>query len=284
MALFTFVFTQEHFLLDIEDTGESTLFIFQDTINSLEPGDELGLFDMNGITADGMMGELLVGSGIWDGSQLNITTIASQDLTQFGGFILPGYTPGNNMVLNTYTNTIKNTKDHRWRIEHAQMIRSSDIPLFSKYGIVPSMQPTHCTSDMPWINDRIGKHRIHRISRWKTFINSGCKISGGSDCPIEDGNPLFEYYAAITRKNHKGQPSEGWEPQECLNRLDALKMFTTWAAYGEFSEHRRGRIRPGFDADLTILSDDIITCHPNKILEIDILGTIVSGDFVYSKI
>ena len=190
---------------------------------------------------------------------------------------------GNNMVLNTYTNTIKNTKDHRWRIEHAQMIRSSDIPLFSKYGIVPSMQPTHCTSDMPWMDDRIGQNRIHRISRWKTFINSGCKIAGGSDCPIEEGNPLFEYYAAVTRQDHKGYPQQGWQPQEKVSRIEALKMFTTWAAYGEFSEHSIGRIKTGFKADLTVLSNDITKCNQSDILKTDIIMNIVDGRIIFSK-
>lgn len=191
---------------------------------------------------------------------------------------------GNKMVLDSYEKVLENNKKLRWRIEHAQMVCDEDIPRFSKYGIIPSMQPSHCTSDMRWMHDRIGKDRFHRISRWKTFIDTGCKIPGGSDCPIEEGNPLFEYYAAITRKDHAGQPSSGWQSQECVSREDALKMFTTWAAYGEFAEHRRGKIRPGFDADLTILSDNILTCPPNKILEIDILGTVVNGRFVYSKI
>ena len=190
---------------------------------------------------------------------------------------------GNQMVLDVYSDSIENVKNHRWRIEHAQMVSNEDIPRFAANGIIPSMQPSHCTSDMRWIKDRIGENRFHRISRWKSFINRGCKIPGGSDCPIEEGNPLFEYYAAITRQDHKGFPSEGWEAHECISRLDALKMFTTWAAYGEFAEHRRGKIRPGFDADLTILSDDIIQCVPKKILEIEILGTMVGGEMVYSN-
>ena len=191
---------------------------------------------------------------------------------------------GNKLVLDIYSNTLQNLKNHRWRIEHAQMVCDEDIPRFEENGIVPSMQPSHCTSDMRWINDRIGANRLHRISRWKSFIDSGCQIPGGSDCPIEEGNPLFEYYAAITRQDHDGYPSEGWEAQECISRLDALKMFTTWAAYGEFAEHRRGKIRPGFDADLTILSDNIINCPPDKILQIKILGTIVGGDMVYLQL
>ena len=191
---------------------------------------------------------------------------------------------GNQMVLDVYSNTLRGVKNHRWRIEHAQMVCDEDILRFAKAGIVPSMQPSHCTSDMRWMDDRIGTHRFHRISRWKSFVDAGCKIPGGSDCPIEEGNPLFEYYAAITRKDHDGNPSEGWESQECISRLDALKMFTTWAAYGEFSEHRRGKIRPGFDADLTIMSTDITTCPPPKILNTEILGTVVGGEIVYNNL
>ena len=190
---------------------------------------------------------------------------------------------GNQMVLDVYSNTMKNTINHRWRIEHAQMVCDEDIPRFMKNGIIPSMQPSHCTSDMRWMNDRIGTDRFNRISRWKSFIDSGCKIPGGSDCPIEEGNPLFEYYAAITRKDHEENPSKGWEAQECVSRLDALKMFTTWAAYGEFAEHKRGKIRPGFDADLTMLSNDITQCKPINILQTKILGTMVGGKFVYEN-
>ncbi len=188
---------------------------------------------------------------------------------------------GNRMVLDVYSDATSGVKNHRWRIEHAQMVCDEDIPRFAENGIVPSMQPTHCTSDMPWLHDRLGENRLHRVSRWQSFIDSGCKIPGGSDCPIEEGNPLFEYYAAVTRQDHRGEPEKGWQMQEAVNRIDALKMFTTWAAYGEFAEHRRGKIRPGFDADLTILSRDITNCSPSDILSTKILGTVVGGKFVY---
>ena len=191
---------------------------------------------------------------------------------------------GNKMVLDVYSNINKEIKNHRWRIEHAQMVCDEDITRFASAGIVPSMQPSHCTSDMPWLHERLGEKRLHRISRWQSFINAGCKIPGGSDCPIEEGNPLFEYYAAVTRQDHSGVPQDGWQMQEAVSRLDALKMFTTWAAYGEFSEHRRGKIRPGFDADLTILSDDITACNTDDILNIEILGTIVNGNIIYNKL
>ena len=188
------------------------------------------------------------------------------------------------MVLDVYSKTNKNIKNHRWRIEHAQMVCDEDIPRFASAGIVPSMQPSHCTSDMQWLHERLGEKRLHRISRWQSFIDAGCKIPGGSDCPIEEGNPLFEYYAAVTRQDHSGTPKGGWQMQEAVSRIDALKMFTTWAAYGEFSEHRRGKIFPGFDADLTILSQDITICSPDDILNIDILGTIVNGNIVHNKL
>jgi predicted amidohydrolase YtcJ len=188
------------------------------------------------------------------------------------------------MVLDIYSDVMQNRNNHRWRIEHAQMVCDEDIPRFARAGIVPSMQPSHCTSDMSWLHDRLGSHRLHRISRWQSFIDAGCQIPGGSDCPIEEGNPIFEYYAAITRKNHEGLPRGGWQKQEAISRMNALKMFTSWAAYGEFSEHRRGKIRPGFDADLTILSQNILNCATDEILSTEILGTIVGGNLIYSKL
>jgi len=191
---------------------------------------------------------------------------------------------GNKMVLDIYANTIKNTFNHRWRIEHAQMVTDKDLPRFAEHQILPSMQPSHCTSDMRWIEERIAAHRSPRISRWQSFIDLGLPIPGGSDCPIEDGEPLFEYYAAITRQDHSGWPENGWQSQEKLNRMDALKMFTTWAAYGEFAEHKRGSIKIGYDADFTILSNVITECEPQDILNSKILGVVVNGTFVYNKI
>ena len=191
---------------------------------------------------------------------------------------------GNQIVLDVYSKIMKNIKNHRWRIEHSQMVSDEDIPRFVENGIIPSMQPSHCTSDMRWMKNRIGKNRFSRISRWKSFIDAGCKVPGGSDCPIEEGNPLFEYYAAVTRQDHNGYPEKGWEPQECISKLDALKMFTSWAAYGEFAEHRRGKIYPGFDADFSILSEDITSCRPDEILKTEILGTMVGGKMVYANL
>ena len=191
---------------------------------------------------------------------------------------------GNRMVLDAYRNATKNSYNHRWRIEHAQMVTDEDIPKFLEYNILPSMQPSHCTSDMRWMDKRIGLDRLPRVSRWKSFLNLGIPIPGGSDCPIEDGNPMFEYYAAITRQDHNGWPENGWHNEETLDRMSALKMFTQWAAYGEFSENKRGTIESGFDADLTILNNDITQCEPSEILDTEVVSTIVGGEFIYSTL
>ena len=188
---------------------------------------------------------------------------------------------GNNYVLNHYAEVVGKNNDNRWRIEHAQMVDDSDMQRFKDYNILPSMQPSHCTSDMDWLPDRIGKQRLQLVSRWQSFINLGIKIPGGSDCPIETGNPLFEFYAAVTRKNHQGFPQKGFQPQEIVNRVNALKMFTTWASYGGFTENRRGKIEEGFDADLTVLDNDILSVDDNSILNTKILYTIVNGFINY---
>ena len=191
---------------------------------------------------------------------------------------------GNAFVLDCYAQILKGKNNRRWRIEHAQMVSDSDILKFKDFDILPSMQPSHCTSDMPWLHDRLGNHRLKLISRWQSFINLGLKIPGGSDCPIEEGNPLFEFYAAVTRQNHQGLPAGGWQPQEKVNTTQALKMFTEWAAYGAFQEKFRGKIEVGYDADLTVLSDNILNMNPLDILKIKITYTIVNGRIVFSKL
>ena len=191
---------------------------------------------------------------------------------------------GNAYVLDTYAQQVKQNNDRRWRIEHAQMVGDDELYKFKEFNILPSMQPSHCTSDMPWLDDRIGEYRLPLISRWQSFIDLGLRIPGGSDCPIETGNPLFEFYAAVTRQNHDGFPSDGWQPQEKVSKLNALKMFTRWAAYGGFDESRRGTIEIGYDADLTILSHDLLKINATDVLNTEILGTIINGEIIYDRL
>ena len=191
---------------------------------------------------------------------------------------------GNSHVLDTYSKVLKTSNNRRWRIEHAQMVQDTDLMRFKDYSILPSMQPSHCTSDMPWLHERLGDERLKLISRWKSFIQLDLKIPGGSDCPIESGNPLFEFYAAVTRKNHQGLPNNGWQPQEKVMPIQALKMFTQWAAYGGFDELRRGTIEIGYDADLTILSKNLLDINDKEILSTSICYTIVNGKIIYENL
>jgi len=190
---------------------------------------------------------------------------------------------GNTYVLDHYASVLGKNNNRRWRIEHAQMVLDDDMMKFKKYNILPSMQPSHCTSDMHWLPDRLGSQRLKLISRWQSFINLGLKIPGGSDCPIETGNPLFEFYAAVTRQNHSLLPEGGFQPQEKVHSNDALNMFTKWGAYGSFNEKNQGQIAAGYNGDLTIISDDILSVASKNILNIEILYTIVNGKIVYQK-
>ncbi|MDC0145201.1 amidohydrolase [bacterium] len=190
---------------------------------------------------------------------------------------------GNKFVLDTYEKYLQTENNRRWRIEHAQMLTTDDIQRLKDLSIIASMQPSHCTSDMKWLKDRIGEHRLHRISRWKTLLENDIVIAGGSDCPIEEGNPLYEYYAAITRTDHSGYPKGGWQSQELLSRMEALRLFTTGASFAEFSENFRGKIDVGYEADLTILSDNITEIEPKNILKTKIIATIVNGKIVFGE-
>jgi predicted amidohydrolase YtcJ len=192
---------------------------------------------------------------------------------------------GNLIVLNEYERALQQqshgTPSPRWRIEHAQIVRPSDIPRFFKAGIIPSMQPTHATSDMYWAVDRLGNERIQGAYAWRSFLNTGCRIIGGSDSPIESSNPLLGIYAAITRTDATGYPPGGWMPQERMTREEALRCFSEWAAEGSFEEGQKGRIAPGMWADLTVLSRDIMKIEPKDILQTEVVMTIVGGRIVY---
>jgi hypothetical protein len=194
---------------------------------------------------------------------------------------------GNNIVLNEYEKALQNLpKDApspRWRIEHAQVLKESDIPRFEQLGIIPSMQPTHATSDMYWAETRLGSDRLKGAYAWRAILQTGSIIVGGSDFPVESPNPLWGIYAAITRSDKTGYPEEGWHPEQKMTRLEAVRAFTTWASYGEFQENYKGTIEPGKWADLTVLSKDIMEVPPSEILDTQVEMTIVNGKVVYQK-
>ncbi|HEY4492400.1 MAG TPA: amidohydrolase, partial [Acidobacteriota bacterium] len=188
---------------------------------------------------------------------------------------------GNRMVLNAYERT--GTSDLRWRIEHVQLLALPDIPRLSKIGVIASMQPTHATSDMPWTPDRIGPERMRGSYAWRSLLDEKTVIAGGSDAPVEDINPLWGIHAAITRQDHKGKPEGGWLPHQRVTRMEALRMFTVDAAYAAFRENELGSIKTGKLADLVVLPDDILTCDPKAMLNMNVLYTIVGGQIPYAQ-
>ncbi len=216
---------------------------------------------------------------------------------------------GNNIVLNAYEQALQQNpsraRDARLRIEHAQVLDPSDIPRFKKLGVIPSMQPTHCTSDMRWAEARLGPVRVRGAYAWRSLLDDGNIIPGGSDFPVESPNPLLGFYAAITRQDQNGLPRNaedvvrsfqlsaegikdssafagGWYAGQKMTREEALRAFTIWGAYAEFAENEKGSIEKGKLADLVMLSKDIMTIPPMEILSTNVVTAIVGGKIAFS--
>ncbi|HUI10664.1 MAG TPA: amidohydrolase [Bacteroidota bacterium] len=191
----------------------------------------------------------------------------------------------NAFVLDAYDSALtrrgRRGEDLRFRIEHAQVLAPRDIPRFHALGIIPSMQPSHCTSDMPWAPARLGEDRLRGAYAWRSLLSSGCIIPAGSDFPVESPNPLRGFYAAITRQDRSGYPPGGWNPAQRMTRDEALKAYTLWGAYAAFQENEKGSIEPGKWADIVVLTDDIMTIEPPKILTTGVVMTLVAGEVVY---
>ena len=171
--------------------------------------------------------------------------------------------------------------DPRWRIEHAQIVNAADIPRFKKLGIIPSMQPSHAIGDLHFAASRLGQERLQGAYAWQTFIKQGNIIAGGSDAPVERGEPMIEFYAAVARKDQKGFSGSGWHAEEKVTREQALKMFTIWAAFAAFEEKLRGTIEVGKLADLTVLSADIMKIPEAEILQTKCAMTVIGGEVVF---
>jgi predicted amidohydrolase YtcJ len=190
---------------------------------------------------------------------------------------------GNRLCLDAYEKALKENPqdDHRFRIEHAQIVRREDVKKFVSLGVIPSMQPTHCTSDMYFVEDRVGKKRAEGAYAWRWFIDAGLVIPCGSDFPVESNNPMLGIYAAITRQDVKGWPETGWYPEQRMSREEAIKGFTVWAAYSAFQEDVLGSIEVGKYADFTVLDKDILQIEPREILTTKAVYTIVGGKIRY---
>ncbi len=194
----------------------------------------------------------------------------------------------NRFILDEYEAALKDVPpgerkvaDPRWRVEHAQIVNPADIPRFAKLGIIPSMQPSHAIGDLFFAPARVGVGRLKGSYAWESFIKSGIVVPGGSDAPVERGEPMIEFYAAVARKDQKGFSGEGWHPEEAVTREQALKMFTLWPAYAAFEDTLRGTIEVGKLADLTILSADIMKIPAPEILKTRCVMTVINGEIVY---
>lgn len=193
----------------------------------------------------------------------------------------------NRVVLDAMERALAETgaQNTRLRIEHAQVLHPDDVPRFAELGIIPSMQPTHCTTDMNWIATRLGEERTQYAYAWRSLLDSGVRIAGGSDAPVEPVQPLPGIYAAITRRDlETGWPGEdGWHPEQKVTREEALRMFTLDAAYAGFDEDLKGSLEPGKLADIVVLSKDIMTIPAEEILTTDVLMTFLGGKLVYEN-
>jgi predicted amidohydrolase YtcJ len=197
----------------------------------------------------------------------------------------------NRFTLDEYTqafNAVPTSKRHiadpRWRVEHAQIVNPLDIPRFVKLGVIPSMQPSHAISDLHYAENRLGTKRLNGAYAWNSFIKSGVIVPGGSDAPVERGDPMIEFYAAIARKDMQGFATNKWHPEEVVTRAQALKMFTLWPAYAAFEEKLRGSIEVGKLADFTVVSNDIMRVPADKILKTTCLMTVIGGEVVYKHV
>ncbi len=189
----------------------------------------------------------------------------------------------NRSVLDAYQEALSEYpgRDHRFRIEHAQLLAPDDIPRFAQLGVIPAMQGSHQTSDMYWIADRLGGPRLEGAYAWRSLRETGVIIPNGSDFPVEEVNPLISFHAFVTRQDADGWPEGGWFPKQRLTREEALESITIWPAYAAFMENDVGSISVGKLADFVILDRDIMTVPPDEILGARVLRTVVGGRSVY---
>jgi predicted amidohydrolase YtcJ len=194
----------------------------------------------------------------------------------------------NRIILDLYERAMKSVppekrkiREPRWRVEHAQILSAPDLPRFAKLGVIASMQPSHAISDLFFAPSRLGKERLAGAYAWQSLIKSGAIVAGGSDAPVERGEPMIEFYAAVARRSVKGESHDGWHPEQAVSREQALKMFTMSPAYAAFEEQDKGSIEVGKLADLTVLSKDIMKIPEPEILATTCVITVIGGEVVH---
>ena len=217
--------------------------------------------------------EAILDAALRNGTQINTHAIGDK---------------ANRLVLNWYEDAFNRVpkgqweeKNPRWRIEHSQIIEPTDISRFAELGVIPSMQPSHAIGDLHFAPSRLGKGRLEGAYAWRALIDSGSIIAGGSDAPVEVGDPRIEFYAATQRKDIKGFSNEDWNLDQKVTRQEALKMFTIWPAYAAFQEDITGSIEVGKKADISIFETDLMTAKGPDILISKPLATMVDGRLIY---
>ena len=189
----------------------------------------------------------------------------------------------NRTTLDAYGAVLGGTNDKRFRIEHAQVVSLPDFALFAKYNVIASIQSTHATSDMRWASARLGPDRLMGAWAPKRFLAAGVAITNGSDTPVENPNPLWGFYAAVTRQDHQGNPAGGFMPDQKLSREEALRSWTLGGAYAAFEEGQKGSLEPGKLADFVMLSQDIMKVPDGDLLKTRVTMTVLGGEAVYTE-
>jgi predicted amidohydrolase YtcJ len=205
------------------------------------------------------------------------------DLLSKRGFQMNSHCIGDSgvaVMMRIYGKHCDNSGNHRWRIEHAQVCSSEDLTKYSK-DIIPSVQPTHATSDMYWVNDRLGAARSKNAYAYKKMLDAGGVIALGTDFPVEDISPFKTFYAAVARKDSKGFPANGFQMENALSRKETMQGMTIWAAYSNFEEHEKGSLEQGKYADFVILDRDLMECALPDVLQTKVVATYINGEAVY---
>jgi len=185
-------------------------------------------------------------------------------------------------ILSIYKENLSAMNRSRWRIEHCQVVHPDDLKLFGDFNIIPSVQPTHATSDMYWAGNRLGEERVKTAYAYHDLMqNANGMIAFGTDFPVEDINPIYTFYAAVARKDLKEYPAGGFQPENKVSREDALRAMTIWAAYSNFEENEKGSIEEGKFADFVILDADIMKVDEGKIPKCNVVATYLGGERVF---
>ncbi len=187
----------------------------------------------------------------------------------------------NRELLQIYAKYLKGKNDYRWRIEHAQIVDSNDFNYFEEFNIVPSVQPTHATSDMYWAAERLGNERVKTAYAYKRLLSQNGWLPLGTDFPVEDISPFKTFYAAVFRQDARGFPANGFQKENALTREQAIRGMTIWAARASFEENKKGSLEKGKIADFIILDKDLMHCNAAEILNTIVTATYIEGKKVY---